>query len=296
MTLDYLKAGMETLEEVWMNSFHSDPMYPLLYSVRQRIRENDDTFTLELEPSAGEMLPAFQAGQFNMLYVYGVGEIPISVSGDPSKPYRLIHTTRAVGSVTRAMAELRENDQLGLRGPFGAHWPMESITGSDLVLVGGGIGLAPLRPAIYHIMANRDKYGRVVLLYGARTQEDMLYRRELEQWRSRFDLEVYVTVDRATGSWHGAVGVVTTMIPHAPFDPLDSVAFVCGPEVMMRFTVQALQRRGVTSDRIFVSMERNMKCGAGFCGHCQFGPFFICKHGPVMRFDLLEPLFGKWEV
>ncbi len=279
-----------------MNDFHTDPMFPLLYSVRQRVRENDDTFTLELEPSAGEMLPAFQAGQFNMLYVYGVGEIPISVSGDPSKPYRLIHTTRAVGTVTRAMAELRENDRLGVRGPFGSHWPMESVTGSDLVLVGGGIGLAPLRPAIYHIMENRDKFGRVVLLYGARTQEDMLYRRELEQWRSRFDLEVYVTVDRATGSWHGAVGVVTTMIPHAPFDPLDSVAFVCGPEVMMRFTVQALQRRGVTSDRIYVSMERNMKCGAGFCGHCQFGPFFICRDGPVMRFDQIQDFFGKWEV
>ncbi|MFN2201365.1 MAG: FAD/NAD(P)-binding protein [Caldilineaceae bacterium] len=279
-----------------MNGNGPDPMCPVLYSVRRRAKENDDTFTIELEPYAGELVPAFRAGQFNMLYVYGVGEIPISVSGDPSKPYRLIHTTRAVGTVTRAMSEMREDDVIGVRGPFGTHWPMERIKGNDVVIVTGGIGLAPLRPAIYQLLANRDKFGRLVLMYGARTQEEMVYRPELEQWRSRFDMEVHVTVDRVTGNWHGNVGVVTTLIRHVPFDPLDSVALVCGPEVMMRFTIQELLRRGVTSDRIYLSMERNMKCGAGTCGHCQFGPIFVCKEGPVLRFDQIEQFFGRREV
>ena len=274
----------------------ADPMLPFVYSIRQRKKENDDTFTLELEPADGHLLDPFAPGQFNMLYVFGVGEIPISVSGDPANPYRLIHTTRAVGTVTRAMAELREGDTLGVRGPFGSQWPLAEAEGKDVVIVTGGIGLAPLRPAIYHLLNQRDKYGKIVLLYGARTHEDMLYRREVEQWRARFDMNVFVTVDRATHDWHGNVGVVTTLIPHAPFAPHDAIAFVCGPEVMMRFTVQALQKRGVDMASIYVSMERNMKCATGFCGHCQYGPHFICKDGPVFRFDQIEPIFGKWEV
>lgn len=279
-----------------MTAYITDPMCPALYAVRDRVRENEDTFTLELEPYTGSVVPAFQAGQFNMLYLFGIGEIPISVSGNPLHPYRLIHTTRAVGTVTRAMSKAREGDVLGVRGPFGTHWPLATMTGKDVVIVAGGIGLAPLRPALYQLLAQREQYGKVVLLYGVRTQEDMLYRREIEQWRARFDLEVYVTVDRATGRWHGNVGVVTTLIAHAPFDPLNSVALVCGPEIMMRFTVQALEKRGVTPQRIYLSLERNMKCGVGFCGHCQFGPKFICKDGPVFRFDTIAPIFGKAEV
>jgi NAD(P)H-flavin reductase len=271
-------------------------MLPTLYSVRQRVRENSDTFTLELEPASAAILPAFRAGQFNMLYVFGVGEIPISISGDPNHPYRLIHTTRAVGTVTRALNQLHPGDRLGVRGPFGNHWPVDACVGKDVVVVAGGIGLAPLRPALYQMLGERERYGNIVLLYGARTQEDMLYRRELERWRARFDLEVYVTVDRATGRWHGNVGVVTELIPRAPFEAREAIALTCGPEVMMRYTVQALQRRGVSADRIYLSLERNMKCGIGLCGHCQYGPFFICRDGPVFRFDQVEPIFGKWEV
>ncbi len=274
----------------------ADPMLPHVYSIRQRKKENDDTFTLELESADGHLLEPFAPGQFNMLYVFGIGEIPISVSGDPANPYRLIHTTRAVGTVTRAMDELRAGDTLGIRGPFGSQWPLTEAEGKDVVIVTGGIGLAPLRPAIYHLLNQRDKYGKIVLLYGARTHEEMLYRREIEQWRARFDMNVFVTVDRATHDWHGNVGVVTTLIPHAPFAPHDAIAFVCGPEVMMRFTVQALEKRGVTMESIYVSMERNMKCATGFCGHCQYGPHFICKDGPVFRFDQIAPIFGKWEV
>jgi NAD(P)H-flavin reductase len=273
-----------------------DPMVPTLCSVRQRHKENDDTFTLTLKPANGAQLPAFAPGQFNMLYVFGVGEIPISVSGDPSRPHELIHTTRAVGTVTRAMGHLRPGDMLGVRGPFGSTWPLAAAEGKDVVVVAGGIGLAPLRPAIYQLLAEREKYEKIVLLYGARTQEDMLYRQELAEWRARFDMNVFVTVDRATGNWRGNVGVVTALIPHAPFDRRNAVALVCGPEVMMRFTVQALQKRGVSSDRIYLSMERNMKCATGFCGHCQFGPYFICKDGPVFRFDQIQHFFGTWEV
>ncbi|HRW08438.1 MAG TPA: FAD/NAD(P)-binding protein [Caldilineaceae bacterium] len=273
-----------------------DPMLPLTYRVVERQKENSDTFTLVLAPANGALSTAFAPGQFNMLYVFGVGEIPISISGDPAVATPVIHTTRAVGNVTRAMNGLRPGDTLGVRGPFGTAWPIAQANGHDVVIVCGGIGLAPLRPALYALLAHRERYGKIVLLYGARTQEDMLYRHELEQWRARFDLEVYVTVDRATGRWHGNVGVVTALIPRAPFDPAQTLAMVCGPEVMMRFTVQALERRGVAAERIYLSLERNMQCATGYCGHCQFGPKFICKDGPVFRYDTIASFFGKQEV
>jgi NAD(P)H-flavin reductase len=279
-----------------MLNHHPSVMRPSPHRVARRHKESDDTFTLELEPVNGGGLASFDAGQFNMIYVFGIGEIPISISSDPARPGALMHTTRAVGTVTRAMDTLREGDMLGVRGPYGSHWPIQEIMGRDVVIVAGGIGLAPLRPAIYQLLNQRARYGRLVLLYGARTPEDILFRRELEQWRARFDLEVYVTVDRATANWHGNVGVVTTLIRRAPFDPLATVALVCGPEVMMRFTVQELQRRGVDGERIYLSMERNMKCGVGFCGHCQFGPHIVCRNGPIYSYRQLESFFGKWEV
>ena len=269
---------------------------PYLCAVRERLQENDDTFTLELAPVNGKGHSPFAAGQFNMLYVYGLGEIPISISGDPAAPDCLVHTTRAVGTVTRAMATLKSGDMLGVRGPFGSAWPLAEVKSRDIVLIAGGIGLAPLRPALYHMLAHRDDYGKIVLLYGVRTQEDMLFRAELERWRARFDLDIYVTVDRATGDWHGNVGLVTALIPRAPFDPQNAVALICGPEVMMRFTIQALEKRGVSATSTYLSMERNMKCGCGFCGHCQYGPHFVCKEGPVFRLDRLQPFFGRWEV
>jgi NAD(P)H-flavin reductase len=274
----------------------SDPMVPHLCRAQRLRPETDDTFTVELEPIAGSGGFPFQAGQFNMVYIFGVGEVPISISGDTSKPKTLVHTTRVVGSVTGAMRKLKRGDMVGVRGPFGSPWPMEESEGSDLVLVAGGIGLAPLRPVLYSVLARRKKYNRVVLLYGTRTPTDILYNRELEGWRARFDLEIEVTVDRAIGSWQGDVGVVTKLIPRAPFDPRSAVAMVCGPEVMMRFTVAELEKRGVPARNIFVSMERNMKCAVGFCGHCQFGPTFVCKDGPVFRYDKIRPFVELREV
>jgi NAD(P)H-flavin reductase len=222
--------------------------------------------------------------------------VPISISGDPGTPETIVHTTRAVGVVTQAMARLRRGDVLGLRGPFGSRWPVDEFESSDLVIVAGGIGLAPLRPALYRVLARRSEYGRVALLYGGRTPADILYLKELEGWRGRFDLEVHVTVDRAEGAWRGNVGVVTQLISRASFDPASTVALVCGPEIMMRFSVAELAKRGVPATNIFISMERNMKCAVGFCGRCQFGPTFICKDGPVFRYDRVEPFLRLREV
>ena len=273
-----------------------DPMLPQLFRVQRVRREIPDTFTLELEPEEGVEIPSFASGQFNMLYVFGVGEIPISISGDPARRRPLVHTTRAVGTVSKAMRELKPEDVIGVRGPFGSHWPIERAMGKDVVIVAGGIGLAPLRSAMYQIISHREKYGKVVLLYGARTPQDILYRREVEHWRAHFDLEVYVTVDNATGKWRGSVGVVTRLIPRAPFDPRNTVAMICGPEVMMRFTAAELEKRGVATENIFVSMERNMKCAIGQCGHCQYGPYFVCKDGPVFQYSHVQNLLTTWEI
>lgn len=273
-----------------------DPMIPTPFRVENYRRELADTFTIDLVPAEGRRPFAFQPGQFNMLYRFGMGEVPISISGDASESGRVIHTIRAVGGVTKALSGLSKGDIVGLRGPFGSAWPMPAAEGSDIVIVTGGIGLAPLRPAILHVLAHRKKYGRFVILYGARTPADILYRRQLESWSSRLDTYVDVTVDSASTEWQGNVGVVTKLIPRADFDPAHATAFVCGPEVMMRFTVQALNERGVKDENIFVSMERNMKCAVGFCGHCQYGNQFVCKDGPVFRFDGVRRLFQVREV
>jgi NAD(P)H-flavin reductase len=197
--------------------------------------------------------------------------------------------------VTKALGKLRAGDTLGVRGPFGSNWPVEGVAGHDVVVVAGGIGLAPLRGALEHLLRQRKQFGRLVLLYGVRTPEDILYRRDLERWKIE-GLQIYVTVDRATGSWSGHVGVVTSLISHAPFDPVTAVAMICGPEIMMRYTVLELQKRGVSEERMFLSMERNMKCAIGFCGHCQFGPEFICKDGPVFRYDRIKNWLGIREL
>jgi NAD(P)H-flavin reductase len=271
-------------------------MLPRPCRIHKIVRETYDTFTLDLEWRDGTGVVAFRPGQFNMLYVFGVGEVPISLSGDPGRAGSIVHTTRAVGTVTKAMRQLRRGATLGVRGPYGQPWPLERALGRDVVLVAGGIGLAPLRPVLYAIASHRRDFGAVVVLYGTRGPEDILFRRELERWRAAHGIEVSVTVDRAVGAWPGHVGMVTTLIPRAPFDALNTVAFVCGPEVMMRFTAEALRTRGVRADAIFVSMERNMKCAVGFCGHCQFGPSFVCKDGPVFAYEHIRRLMELREI
>ncbi len=272
-----------------------DPMVPRTFKVLGNQRELADTVTLELTATDGTPL-GFTPGQFNMLYKFGVGEAPISISGDTADPDRLVHTIRDVGLVSGALAGLAEGDVVGVRGPFGAGWPVEAAKGNDVVFVAGGLGLAPLRPAIYAVLANRGAYGDVSILYGARTPDDLLFEDQLHQWRGRFDLNVDVIVDRAELGWAGRVGVVTQLIGEASFDPSETTAFVCGPEIMMRFTVQTLAGRGVDTGGIYVSMERNMQCALGFCGHCQFGGGFVCKDGPVYPFNRIADIFGVREI
>jgi NAD(P)H-flavin reductase len=257
---------------------------PRPVTVVERVQETADTWTLTLDP--GDPF-AFAAGQFNMLYAFGAGEAPISISGDPADPTRLVHTIRVVGPVTRALCALEPGEVLGLRGPFGSAWPVDAARGGDALVVAGGLGLAPLRPVLYRLLAEREAFGRVALFYGTRTPADLLFRDELLSWRSRFDMQVYVTVDTDTADtpWRGDVGVVTALIPRARFDPAATTAFVCGPEVMMRFGSMALAGEGVALERIHISAERSMKCAVGHCGHCQYGPDFVCKDGPVYPYD-----------
>jgi len=271
-------------------------MIPRPFRIQSVRKETADTFTLDLKSADDGRPGAFAPGQFNMLYVFGVGEVPISISSDPRDGSTLKHTTRAVGTVTKALERLKKGDTVGIRGPFGSSWPVEEARGRDCVIVAGGIGLAPLRSALYFLLASRESYQKIVLLYGARTPEDILYRPELERWRSQFDLDVRVTVDRAGHEWRGPVGVVPALVRRAGFDPANATAMVCGPEVMLRFTVRELENRGMDHRHIYISMERNMKCAIGFCGHCQFGPTFVCKDGPVFGYDRIAPILGKAEV
>ncbi len=274
----------------------TDPWIPESYHIVKTWREIPDTFTMELKPTDGREIPRFASGQFNMLYVFGVGEIPVSISGDPSQRGILTHTTRAVGAVSRALCDLKEGAVVGVRGPYGSHWPVAEAMGKDVVIAAGGLGLAPLRSAVREIVAARERFGKVSVLYGARTVEDILFRRELEGWRARFDLDVYVTVDHADAAWRGSVGVVTRFVARAAFNPEQVVAMVCGPEVMMRYTARELEKCGVVDDAIYLSMERNMKCAVGLCGHCQFQQFFVCKDGPVFAYHRVKSLLAKGEI
>jgi NAD(P)H-flavin reductase len=272
----------------------SDPMLPEPYTVGRVDKETPDTFSLTVAPD-GLGGRSFRPGQFSMLWVFGVGELPISISGDPSQP-GLVYTVRSVGQATNALVSRKAGDAVGVRGPFGIGWPMQAARGRDIIVVAGGIGLAPLRPVIYEVLRNRTEYGRLVLLYGARNPLDVLYRKELAAWSRHRETQVLTTVDYGGLRWHGHVGVVTTLFKYARLHPSRSVAMICGPEIMMRFVTRELEIQGLKREDIYVSMERNMKCGIGLCGHCQHGPHFICKDGPVFRYDRIRPLLDKYEL
>lgn len=258
--------------------------------VQQVVRETADTVTLTLDASAHPM--RFLPGQFNMLFRLGHGEVPISISGDHAEPDKLVHTIRDVGPGSHPLTTVLPGDVLGVRGPYGTAWPVEEAEGADVVVVAGGIGLAPLRPVILHLIRHRARYARVILLYGARTPSELLFLRQLHHWRGRFDMEVEVTVDRAGEDWFGAVGVVTRLLERARFDADDAVVMTCGPEVMMRFVVREALQQGVPPERVFLSMERNMKCAVGLCGHCLWGPDFVCRDGAVFRWSEVAPRFA----
>jgi NAD(P)H-flavin reductase len=269
----------------------ANPAVPVPYRVTDRRIDTPDTVTMELE-AITEPLPAFAPGQFAMLTAYGIGEVPISIShisfSHDGAAQQLTHTVRAVGAVSAALHAGAPGAVIGVRGPYGTAWDVDTAIGHDVLVVAGGIGLAPLRPVVEAVLANRTAYGRVAVLVGARSPAELLYPDDVRRWA--WDGQVAVIVDRPADGWTGEVGLVTTLIPGADVDPAATVAFVCGPEVMMRFVAQALINRGVPADRVRVSLERSMRCGVGWCGHCQLGPLLVCRDGPVLDYADVEPL------
>ena len=257
--------------------FADAAMVPVAFRVRSARQELVDTWTLELEPPDGAF--EFEPGQFTMLSALGHGEVPISISGDADAPELLVHTVRAVGAATRAICAAQPGDVLTARGPFGSAWPLAEGAGREVVVVTGGIGLAPLRAAVLRLLARGE---RTILLHGGRSPDLMLYAGELDRWRER-GLEVMTTVDSAGPEWLGHVGVVPHLVRRAAFDGASAIAFTCGPEVMMRFALTALERAGLAPERAYVSLERNMQCGVARCGHCQLGTTLVCRDGPVYR-------------
>ncbi len=274
----------------------SDPAMPVPYRVADSQHETYDSVSLRLEP-VGVALPAFKPGQFTMLYSRGVGEIAISTSGDPAvDDGSLTQTIRDVGAVSRALLRSRPGDVIGVRGPFGTGWGVEEAVGSDLLIVAGGVGLAPLRPVVLGALARRAAYGRIVLVAGARSPEDFLFRRQLAVWADDPRIDVRLTIDLPTTGWGGQVGFVTEPLSKLDVNAARTVAFVCGPEPMMRFSARVLLGKQVPARNIRISLERNMQCGIVLCGHCQLGPLLVCRDGPVVDYGLAEPLLATREL
>lgn len=274
------------------------PYAPRPFRVTARHSETSDTVTLEIEPATPERAPgsAWAPGQFNMLYAWAVGECAISIGGGDAAGTRFVHTIRRAGRVSEALARLAPGEAVGVRGPYGRGWPIDRARGRDIVVVAGGLGLPPLRPVIERVFAERAAFGRLEVICGARTPADLVYYGELQRWRLRPDGRVQVTVDGAGRDWYGDVGLVTARLPDARFEPATTSAFLCGPEIMMRKTAEALEARGVPGEAIFLSMERNMKCAIAQCGHCQFGPSFVCREGPVYSYAELRPFLRTREL
>jgi NAD(P)H-flavin reductase len=271
----------------------NDPFAAYVATIRSIHPESRgiDTYALELDDPDARQRYRFQPGQFNMLYLPGIGEAAVSISSDPNRPQTLLHTIRAVGNVTRALGRMRAGDRIFVRGPFGSAWPIADCRGSDLVIAAGGLGLPPLRPAIYEIIRRRGEFGQVSLLYGARTPVDLLFQDEYEGWRDA-GIDVRVTVDIGSAAWQGPIGVVPSLLEQVRLDGQRTRLLTCGPEIMMRFVIYEALSRGIAADHAFLSIERNMNCAVGFCGHCQLGPVFVCKEGPVFSFQRMQPFLN----
>lgn len=264
-------------------------------TVMEKTREAEDinSYRLQLVDEEARRQFRFKAGQFNMVYLFGVGEVAISIVSDPDEPEVLDHTIRTVGRVTRAIADLPPGETLGIRGPFGEGWPLEEAKGRNVVIVTGGLGCAPVVGAIEYIFRRRTEYGSIKILHGVKTPHDLLYRERFDRWRRVPDTEVLLTSDQPDKTWSHHVGVVTELFERVTIDPAKSIVLMCGPEIMMRLGAPILLRRGIPATAMYVSLERHMECGIGLCGHCQMGPYFLCKDGPVMRYDRVEQWLGR---
>ena len=264
-------------------------------TIVEKIREAEDINTYRLRINDDEVRQQFRftAGQFNMVYLFGVGEAAISIVSDPDEPTFLGHTIRAVGRVTKAIADLQSGDTLGIRGPFGQGWPLDEARGRNVVIVTGGLGCAPVMGAIDYILRRRRDYGSIKIVHGVKTPKDLLYRERFEAWGHFPDTKVLLTSGQSDKAWHYHVGVVTELFERVTIDPTNSLVLMCGPEIMMRLGVPILMKRGIPAKAIYLSLERHMECGIGLCGHCQMGPYFLCKDGPVMRYDRVAQWMGR---
>lgn len=274
----------------------SSAMTPVPYRVRSRVVESFEAATICLEP-VNELVAPPLPGQFMMLYAFGIGEIAMSVSGVPATADDAIgHTIRAVGAVSQALHDADVGTMVGVRGPFGTDWGLASSDGRDLLIVAGGCGSAPLRPVIHAALAQRSRFGRVMVIVGARTPEHLLFRQEAADWAQNPQLDAELIVDAAGPDWSWEVGLVTEPLRRLTLNPSRTTAFICGPEPMIRFCARELVQKGMAPNDIRVSLERNMQCGVGWCGHCQLGPLLLCRDGPVVGYDVASPLLQVQEL
>ena len=272
----------------------SNPYLPAEAEIVERVQESPTIFTLRLrftDPGMHETY-SFAPGQFNMVYLYGVGEVPISIVSDPEDEHLYDHTIRAVGRVTRGLAKLRQGDKVGIRGPFGRGWPLARAEGRDVLIVTGGLGCAPVVSVINYMIKRRSRFGRLTIMQGVKHSDDLLWRERYNQWSLMPDTQVVVAADQGGRQWPWRIGRVIEMFNEIQLNPSQTIAMMCGPEGMMKAAIDRLLARGVGRNMLFVSMERNMQCAVGHCGHCQHGGRFVCKDGPVFSFDQIEALMG----
>ena len=261
--------------------------------ILERIQEGPNLFTLRMkftDPDIQDVYE-FEPGQFNMLYLYGVGDVPISIVNDPLDSHIIDHTIRVVGRVTRGIDKLKAGDRIGLRGPYGRGWPMQQSKGKDIVIVTGGLGCAPVVSVINYIEQRREEYGRLNIVQGVKHTADLIWQDRYDKWRQLPNTRVMLAADVGEALWPWHVGPVTSLFDQLMFNPDNVAVMMCGPEGMMRVVCRHMLDKGVPDSQLFLSMERNMQCAIGHCGHCQYGSKFICKDGPVFSYDEVRKLF-----
>lgn len=270
----------------------SDIYLPHPATIIARKQESSTIFSLKTQFIDAQHHPiSFSPGQFNMLYLYGVGEVAISIASDPAEKTYLSHTIRAVGHVTKALQALQPNDQIGIRGPYGHGWPLKQTEGKDIVIITGGLGCAPTVSVINYILARREQYGNLKILQGVKHSDDFIFKKQYAKWQKYPNTEVYIAADQAGPQWPWSTGYITDMIQTLELNPNKTIAMMCGPEMMMHTAINALLKQGMLEADIYLSMERNMACGVGHCGHCQYGGLFVCKDGPVFAYPTIKSLF-----
>lgn len=267
---------------------------PVAASVVDRVQESPTLVTLRLRLADDSLHDQyrFEPGQFNMLYLFGVGEVPITITSDPDNRQWIDHTIRSVGRVTNRLVELQPGAALGFRGPFGRGWPLAEVAGRDIVFITGGLGCAPVVGAINYVAARRQQYGKINIMQGVKHANDLIWQERYDQWRQLPDTRVILAADVGTPIWPWHIGLVTELYDQLDYDPARTTVMMCGPEGMMHAVVKYMSDQGISSDHIWLSMERNMQCAVGLCGHCQFGPHFVCRQGPVFNYSQLQPYFG----